>query len=577
MSTDDGFVRATDLETLRDSGRELVNKDGHAIALFYEDDEVRAIDNRCPHMGFPLTEGTVDDGVLTCHWHHARFELSCGDTFDPWADDVPTYPVDVRDGEVFVKPVQERDAPPAEHWAERLDVGMEENLRLVLAKAAIGLADAGVDYVEPYTAGVEFGTRYREGGWSSGLTIHTALANVRDYFDDQTRRRALYQGVTEVAGDCAGEPPKFDQPALDTDEVSRERLKEWFRENIEVRDADGAERVLRTAIDTLDEEGVADILFSAATDHVYLSTGHTLDFVNKAFESLDHVGWEAADDVLASVVSGLASADRSEEDAEWRQPIDLAELLFDAYEDLPEEPSGDWTEGPELLDTLLSDDPHAIVDALLDAANSGATPRQLSRVVRYAAAVRVAQFSTGNEFSDWNTVLHTFTYANAVHQATGRTDATELYRGTFDAALNVYLDRFLNTPPARIPDGDAEANPEDALDRLHEAYDTEGVQEVNDASRAAADYLAAGGDTDEFVADLGRSLVREDAGFHTFQAVEAGIEGATSTDDPERERVFLIAAARYLAAHTPTRREREQTYTIAERLHRGEALHEAEH
>ena len=43
-------------------------------------------------MGFPLSEGSVDEGILTCHWHHARFELSCGDTFDIWADDVRTYP-----------------------------------------------------------------------------------------------------------------------------------------------------------------------------------------------------------------------------------------------------------------------------------------------------------------------------------------------------------------------------------------------------------------------------------------------------------------------------------------------------
>jgi hypothetical protein len=27
-------------------------------------------------MGFPLDRGSVDDGILTCHWHHARFELA---------------------------------------------------------------------------------------------------------------------------------------------------------------------------------------------------------------------------------------------------------------------------------------------------------------------------------------------------------------------------------------------------------------------------------------------------------------------------------------------------------------------
>jgi hypothetical protein len=43
----------------------------------------------------------------------------------------------------------------------------------------------------------------------------------------------------------------------------------------------------------------------------------------------------------------------------------------------------------------------------------------------------------------------------------------------------------------------------------------------------------------------------------------------------ERERqLALIATARYLSAHFPTRREREQTFDIACRLHRGERLHD---
>jgi nitrite reductase/ring-hydroxylating ferredoxin subunit len=57
--------------------------------------EADAFDNRCPHMGFPLDRGSVEDGILTCHWHHARFDLASGCTFDLWADDVPICPVEV--------------------------------------------------------------------------------------------------------------------------------------------------------------------------------------------------------------------------------------------------------------------------------------------------------------------------------------------------------------------------------------------------------------------------------------------------------------------------------------------------
>ena len=47
-------------------------------------------------MGIPLERGSAEDGILTFHWHHARFDLESGCTFDLWADDVPTFPADVR-------------------------------------------------------------------------------------------------------------------------------------------------------------------------------------------------------------------------------------------------------------------------------------------------------------------------------------------------------------------------------------------------------------------------------------------------------------------------------------------------
>jgi hypothetical protein len=99
---------------------------------------------------------------------------------------------------------------------------------------------------------------------------------------------------------------------------------------------------------------------------------------------------------------------------------------------------------------------------------------------------------------------------------------------------------------------------------------------VDDAGRLAAHVLDAGGDVATLERRLGAALVREDAGFHTFQALEAGFAQAdrrAGPDENDERRTCLVAVARYLAAHAPTRREREQTFTIAARLHRGEQIH----
>src|SRR5438874_703460 len=121
-----GMVRAASLEDVRRLGYLVASVDGHTLALFAEGDGLRAVDNRCPHMGFPLHRGTVQDGILTCHWHHARFDLATGGTFDQWADDLLSFPVEVHGDDVLVDLAAHGD--PLGHHRERLRVGLERDL-----------------------------------------------------------------------------------------------------------------------------------------------------------------------------------------------------------------------------------------------------------------------------------------------------------------------------------------------------------------------------------------------------------------------------------------------------------------
>jgi nitrite reductase/ring-hydroxylating ferredoxin subunit len=587
MATEpDAMVPVASRADLEEAGRTVVAHDGQAIALFYHEGEVYAVDNRCPHMGFPLTRGTVEEGVLTCHWHHARFELEEGDTFDPWADDVQTFPVEVRDDEIYIDPDPPRKVPKNVHWRNRLADGLHENLSLVMAKAVIGLDEEGEGFHTPVETAVNFGTKYRSAGWGRGLTTLGCMANLYSQVGGRDKRRAMFLGVREVADDCAGEPPRFQQYAFDNRDLSKDRLKSWFRESVEVRDSDGAERCLLTAVHCLDPEAVAEIVFAAATDSLYLDAGHTVDFLNKAFTTLDHIGWVGdgededpnAAKVLASTVEQLTDATRSEELSSWRNPIDIAELVFDAHDLLPDLVAAgegkDWDEPEGFVDELVVDDPEHVVDTLTDAIRAGATQTELADAVTRAATRRVAWFATNNEFADWNTVHHTFSYANAVYEATQRTDASELYRGCFDAAMSVYLDRFLNSPQAPLPDpGESARDPATIREDLLACFDEQG--QVNRAATLVSEHFDADGDPADLKRVMGRGLLREDADFHTLQNLEGHFARFEQASDDWERRLALMAPARYMAAHFPTRRSNEQTFSIATRLHRGEKLHEA--
>jgi nitrite reductase/ring-hydroxylating ferredoxin subunit len=575
----DGWVRAAALDDVRSKAPLVIQLHGHTLVLFVQGDEVYAVDNRCPHMGFPLDRGTVKDGILTCHWHHARFDLASGGTFDQWADDVPAFPAEVRDGDVWVDLTPQRD--PREHRRRRLRDGLERDLSLVIAKAVIGLLEGGVKPAEPFRIGLDFGVRYRQGGWGQGLTIHTCMMNLLPHLDAKDRSRALYQGLSAVARDSADEPPRFVVRPLPDTTTDIATLKRWFRRFVEVRDAEGAERCLVSAIQAgADHRKMADMLFAAATDHRYIQIGHVLDFTNKALEALDVAGWDYAEHVLTSLAAGYADASRMEESNAWRSPIDLVEILERAFEVLPSALAAGsnrrvhWEGRDDLLRVLLEDDPQAIVDALLDALREGCTQTALTGAVVYAAALRIARFHTSNEFGDWDTALHTFTFANAVHQGSRRTPSPELLRGAFDAAMSVYLDRFLNVPAARLPQPDEKVrDPDELLKELPTLLDQQ--QRVDQAGELVARYLYSEGEPARLLATLGSLLLREDRDFHTIQTVEGAFRQYELLGHTPAGTAVLVAAARYLGAHAPTMRAQGQTFQIAQRLGRGENLFEA--
>lgn len=571
------LVRAASLSELRSAGRLVVHLGGPAVCLFADGEGVRAVDNRCPHMGFPLHRGSVCDGILTCHWHHARFDLATGGTFDQFADELRQFPVQLDGDDVLVD--LGTPADPARHQRKRLRDGLERDISLVVAKATIALQEPDPSGVEVFRAGLDFGVARRGGGWFRGLTTLTCLMNLVPRLEPEDRALALYHGLADVASDSATGPPRFPLPPLPGSPPAPERLAGWFRRFVEVRDAEGAERALVSAIrGGASPDQLAGMLFAAATDHRYLDGGHTLDFVNKALEALDTAGWERAEAVLSSLPAQLAGAMRMEEANSWRNPVDLVALLERGFAELPAAVAtgrgarGPWDGRAALVEAVLHAEPASIVDALLEALRAGAGAVELASAVSFAAATRIARFPTSNEFGDWDTALHTFTFANAVEQGLRRSPSPELLRGVLDAAMSVHLDRFLNVPATRLPLPAPGADPQALLSRLPHLLDQQ--QQVDQARQLVVSFLGAGGEPGRLVAALGAALVRENRNFHTIQCVEAAVHQHELLAGSPDARVPLVAAAGYLAAHATTTRSQRQTFEIALRLHRGEKLYE---
>jgi len=580
-----GFAFAGSLDELKAKGRLVVHGRHRPILVIYDRGRVFALDNRCPHMGFPLERGSLDDGILTCNWHHARFDLESGCTFDLWADDVPICPIEVHNGEVWVKTTFGH-ANPAAHWRQRLADGLAHDLGLVLAKAVHGQLAADVPRADIVRQVALFGAQNRD-GWGVGLTILTALANLLPFLPEEEAYLALFHGARRVAADCDGEAPRRDRAPLES-RPDPTALKGWLQRWSNVRHREAAERTLLTAIASgLSPPVLADILLAAETERVFADTGHSLDFINKAFECLDLIGWEHAPAVLPTIVGQMVAARGAEESTAWRQPADLVALCEETAKQLPDlfaasRARPGWSDHATLARELLGDDPVRIVGSLKAAVRAGAAPADLGRSLAYGAALRVARFGTVNEHADWETAHHVFTFANALHQMLDRigtaADGVAAVRAVLHGAMALYLTRYLNVPPARIPGENGEhlddlpADADTILATLLDAFDRQ--RQVDLAAKLVARHLSLGHSPQALIATLARAALREDAGFHAYQMLEAGVRQFTAWGNTDAGRHILIAVARYLAAHSPTERAALQTADIARRLMLGAELHQ---
>ncbi len=99
----DGLSRACALADVPDDEALGVTVDGQDVALARHGEEIFAVEDICSHAAVALSEGEVEDCTVECWLHGSRFDLRTGKpTGLPATEPVATFPVDVRDGDVYV-------------------------------------------------------------------------------------------------------------------------------------------------------------------------------------------------------------------------------------------------------------------------------------------------------------------------------------------------------------------------------------------------------------------------------------------------------------------------------------------
>jgi nitrite reductase/ring-hydroxylating ferredoxin subunit len=393
-------VTATELET---KGRKLIRSAGKQILLIASGGRIFAVANRCPHEGYPLSEGTEGPGcVLTCNWHNWKFDLASGAAI-VGRDPVRTYAIQKRDGEILV----DLSDPPPDALYERaiagLDAALADNDLARMAREVARLERAGFDD----RCALVHAIASRNDRLEEGMThAYAAAADWLALADRAPTREARFAALLEPLGHIAWDTEGAgDFPYPDSIEAWDSR---GFLAAIEAEDETAAIAHVRGALaDGISYARLRPIFAEAALSH-YADFGHCTIYALKTGQLIERLGDKVAEPVLLAYTRMLVRATREERLPEFRAYAKVLETWDGA--------GGDPARAEEFVGLA--------VDGILrrTLASSGRPMPELFDALLGAAAWNLARFQTAfdrasdNAIADnigWLDFTHALTFANA--------------------------------------------------------------------------------------------------------------------------------------------------------------------
>ena len=106
MNTDRDFIDIGSVDDVPVRGARLVKTAEETIAVFKTvSGEIFAVEDKCPHLAGPLSQGIVHGNSVTCPLHNLVIDLASGAAQGPDGGCVKTCPIEIIDGRILLKPV----------------------------------------------------------------------------------------------------------------------------------------------------------------------------------------------------------------------------------------------------------------------------------------------------------------------------------------------------------------------------------------------------------------------------------------------------------------------------------------
>lgn len=445
------FVRAGSYSELAKKGSELIRLEGKQIVLFDGPKGVFACNNRCPHEGYPLKEGSLTDGcILTCNWHNWKFDLESGETL-VGGDKLRRYPVRIEGDEIWLDltepPQDEKIAAAEANLREAVDKHEYDRIARELSRLSL----AGADPLEALRKVIawqhdrfEFGTTHAIAAAPDWLAIRRRILDRGT--EDPADRAAALVPLVETVGHFAWDALR--EPRFPFAEGRAAYDADAFVAAVDAEDEDRAVRLLRGGL----AEGLTfaelEPAFARAALAHYADFGHSAIYVLKTGELIEALGAAVTEPLLLALTRSLIYASREDLLPEFRHYADVLAR---------------WPEAGT-RDASAADFVGLSVEKALERTlDSGGATAQAYRALLGANARHLVSFDlplqsrTDGSISNnvnWLDFTHGVTFSNAVRHLCGR--YPELWpQGLLQMACFVgrnsrYIDRDFEMAPWQV-------------------------------------------------------------------------------------------------------------------------------
>ncbi len=449
VMTEAKWVRAFPVNEVAVGATKLFRHASQQVAVFRLGAETfYAVDNRCPHEGYPLLQGQVKECVLTCAWHNFKFDLRDGRCV-LGGEDVRTFPVRIVGADVEVDVAEPEPQAELSRLWESLEAALW-NRRLGQASRDVArLLHRGVTPEDLALACMRFDAKYAELGSTHALPLAIDALAYTDRHHGVAAVLPLMQAFELAADAHVRMPERARVDAVDPGEdavAAGARL----RRLVEAEDTAAAEALLRGALAR--GFGRAEIepwFLDLCADH-FLSLGHPLIYTIKVFDFLDASSFGYADAILPALLYRICRSTREDTLPPWnafRARLAETEPKFAALFALQSERvPREWDRDSFLTYVLDGTDGEAFA-AITGSLSAGVPLETLMDLLVIAASERVGRFDVAHDANvevqdGWLFVTHILTYGHAVRLAVQRHRDARALRHVY------YLGRFINQAKA---------------------------------------------------------------------------------------------------------------------------------